>query len=226
MTTSRSIMHHTGFDGQVFETVEAVLERLLNASPVGMVQDYAGLTEPSRWVFCYGQAISRTTYAALFAVLSTTYGVGDGSTTFNVPDCRGRVVAGQDDMGGSSANRLTSPASTVGGIDGDVLGGTGGAETHVITTAQQATHSHTAGTLAADNALIELTYNDNGAQSGGNFNALSRGNLAFGSALGTDISNAHGHTISGSTASAGSDAAHNNVQPTIILNKIIYTGVA
>lgn len=100
---------------------------------------YAGTIEPSGWLFALGQAVSRTTYAALFAAIGTTYGAGDGSTTFALPDLRGRVVAGKDDMGGSSANRLTNQS---GGLDGDVLGATGGAETHTLTTAQLASHSH------------------------------------------------------------------------------------
>jgi microcystin-dependent protein len=90
----------------------------------GIVKDYAGATEPTGYLFCYGQAVSRTTYRDLFNAISTTFGVGDGSTTFNLPDLRGRVVAGKDNMGGTSANRLTTP------LDGDVLGGTNGDEKH------------------------------------------------------------------------------------------------
>lgn len=89
----------------------------------GVVEAFAGATAPAGSLLSYGQAISRTAYAGLFAALSTTYGTGDGSTTFNLPDLRGRVVAGQDDMGGSSANRLTAA------LDGDTLGATGGLET-------------------------------------------------------------------------------------------------
>ena len=103
--------------------------------PIGSVVDFAGDPAPNGWLLCFGQAISRTTYSALFAVLGMTYGAGDGSTTFNLPDLRGRVVAGQDDMGGSSANRLTNQS---GGLNGDTLGATGGAETHTLTTAQMA----------------------------------------------------------------------------------------
>src|SRR5690606_30912733 len=87
----------------------------------------------------YGQAVSRTTYSALFAKLGTTYGVGDGSTTFNLPDLRGRVAAGRDDMGGTSANRLTNQS---GGLDGDTLGASGGSETHTLTEAELASHTH------------------------------------------------------------------------------------
>lgn len=74
--------------------------------PAGVLAPYAGSAAPTGWLLCHGQAVNRTTFAALFAVLGTTYGAGDGSTTFNLPDMRGRVVAGKDDMGGSAANRL------------------------------------------------------------------------------------------------------------------------
>lgn len=157
-------------------------------SPVGTVIDYAGLTEPTGWLFCYGQAISRTTYADLFAVLSTTYGVGDGSTTFNLPDLRGRVVAGQDDMGGTSANRLTGAS---GGVNGDTLGGSGGSETHTLTSTEMPNHLHTFGPTG----------------SSGSF-----GMVDSVSASSSGLRN---------TGSAGSGGAHNNVQPTFILNKVI-----
>lgn len=74
--------------------------------PSGILVPYAGSSAPSGWLLCDGSAVSRTTYAALFAAISTTYGVGDGSTTFNVPDLRGRIPAGQDNMGGTAAGRL------------------------------------------------------------------------------------------------------------------------
>jgi microcystin-dependent protein len=88
--------------------------RLLDVvGDTGEVKPFAGTTAPAGYLLCFGQAISRTAYAGLFAVLSTTYGVGDGSTTFNLPDLRGRVAAGKDDMGGSSAGRLPNSGGTV-----------------------------------------------------------------------------------------------------------------
>lgn len=80
---------------------------------------------PSGWLACGGQAVSRTTYAGLFAAIGTTYGVGDGSTTFNLPDGRGRALFGLDNMGGSAASRLTAGGS---GITGTTLGASGGNE--------------------------------------------------------------------------------------------------
>lgn len=101
--------------------------------PVGSVTAFAGANAPAGWLLCGGQTVSRTTYAGLFSVIGTTYGAGDGSTTFTLPDLRGRVIAGEDDMGGTAANRLTSGGA---GINGTVLGAAGGAETVTLTSAQ------------------------------------------------------------------------------------------
>lgn len=76
------------------------------ATPPGAYMPYAGATAPTGWLLCAGQAVSRTTYAALFAAIGTTHGAGDGSATFNLPDLRGRVPAGKDNMEGTAANRL------------------------------------------------------------------------------------------------------------------------
>lgn len=74
--------------------------------PAGTVVSFAGASAPSGWLLCAGQAVSRTTFATLFSAIGTTHGVGDGTSTFNVPDLRGRTVAGVDNMGGAVANRL------------------------------------------------------------------------------------------------------------------------
>ena len=160
----------------------------IGVSPTGLVNAFAGVNAPSGWLMCYGQAISRTTYAALFAVLGSAYGAGDGSTTFNIPDLRGRVIAGQDNMGGSSADRLTG---LTGGVNGDILGATGGAQSHTLSEAEMPSHTH-----------------DTGARSG-----------SSGSSRGYSSNGSSANTLQ--TGGAGSDAPHNNVQPTLILNYII-----
>jgi hypothetical protein len=72
--------------------------------PVGTITDFAGAAAPTAWLFCYGQNVSRTTYADLFALIGTTYGSGDGITTFGLPDLRGTITPGKDDMGGVAAS--------------------------------------------------------------------------------------------------------------------------
>lgn len=91
--------------------------------PVGMITPYGGTAAPSGWLLCDGSPVSRTTYATLFALTGTAFGAGDGSTTFNVPDLRGRAPFGLDDLGGSAASRVTSGGS---GIAGTTLGASGG----------------------------------------------------------------------------------------------------
>ncbi len=105
----------------------------------GMIQPHAGAAAPAGFLFCDGSAVSRATYAALFVAIGTTYGVGDGSTTFNVPDMRGRAVFGKDDMGGTAANRLTSGG---GGIAGATLGAVGGGETVTLDINKIPSHGH------------------------------------------------------------------------------------
>lgn len=156
-----------------------------NAYPAGAVMPFAGSTAPNGWLLCYGQAVSRTAYPFLYAAIGTTYGAGDGSTTFNVPDLRGRVPAGVDNMGGSAQNRITSAVS---GITGTTLGAAGG---------DQRLHAHTHGhngTAAA-----------NFAGSGGLQGAQATVPM-------TISNNTHGGTAQ-------------NVQPTIMLNYMISTGM-
>jgi microcystin-dependent protein len=109
--------------------------------PTGAVIPYAGSAAPTGWLLCDGgsSGISRTTYAALFAVIGTTYGSGDGSTTFNVPDLRGRVPAGKDNMGGIAANRLSASVS---GVTGTTLGASGGSQSLTSHNHLQNSHNH------------------------------------------------------------------------------------
>ena len=108
-------------------------------APAASMMVFAGASAPTGWLLCFGQAISRATYATLFAAISTTYGIGDGTTTFNLPDMRGRVAAGADNMGGSAAGRLTSTTMSP---DGNTLSATGGTQTHTLITAEMPSHTH------------------------------------------------------------------------------------
>lgn len=186
--------------------------------PVGVVVPFAGSTSPAGWQLCYGQAISRTTYAGLFATLGTTYGSGDGSTTFNVPDLRGRVIAGEDDMGGTAASRLTSGGS---GITGTTLGATGGTETHTLTSAQMPSHTHTQnahGHVVSANSFAgdrQIAVGPLGAD-GDKYSFSDSGNDAS-----TTTANIYARDTTATNQSTGGGGAHQNTQPTIILNYII-----
>jgi len=201
-------------DGAV--TAAKVAEALRTLlTPTGSLTPYAGSSAPTGWLFCYGQAVSRVTYVDLFTAIGTTYGSGDGSTTFNLPDLRGRVIAGKDDMGGASANRLTDQS---GGLNGDILGDSGGSETHTLTTAQMPTHTHTVNSVTVYAASVS------GTNSGTSYSGLSYTSVNDFDSItrfGTTGDGVNSHTAS--LANTGSGAAHNNVQPTFILNYIIKT---
>lgn len=95
-------------------------------APVGVINPFGGASAPEGWLLCDGQAISRTDYADLFAVIGTAFGSGDGSTTFNVPDMRGKVPVGFN----SSETEF------------DNLGETGGEKTHTLSITEMPSHSH------------------------------------------------------------------------------------
>lgn len=135
------------------------LEFALNVLPAGVMVDYGGTSAPSGWLLCNGAAVSRTTYAALFTAISTTYGVGDGSTTFNIPDRRGKFSIGLaasgtgstlGGTGGSIDHTHSVPAHYHGmGTGADLNITSGGAHTHSIdhdhgstTSGAEAAHTH------------------------------------------------------------------------------------
>lgn len=116
-------------------------------SPTGMITAFAASLPPTGWLICDGSAISRTTYAILFAVIGTEWGVGDGATTFNVPDLRGRLGLG---VSGSHA-----------------LASTGGAETVTLSVGQLPSHTHTINDPGhVHTALVASSTNTAGAAAG------------------------------------------------------------
>lgn len=245
--------------------------------PVGTQLAFAGRVAPAGFLLCYGQAVSRTTYAELYNVLcpvigaftvtiatpavftlnahgfsdgdllrffttgalptglsvntdyyvaSSTantfqvaatlggatiatsgtqsgthtvqffpYGAGNGTTTFNVPDKRGRVSVGRDDMGGLYAGRMTTGGS---GVTGTALGASGGAETHTLTSAQIPAHAHPI--------------------NGGNSYSLMR---TSGGTVGLTSGTGLADTVTNTSNNTGGGGAHNNTQPSQVDNWII-----
>lgn len=127
-------------------------EKIREGDFIGLINMWGGSAAPTGWLLCDGAAISRTTYSKLFAILGTTYGVGDGSTTFNVPNLKGKVPVGKD------------AAQT----EFDTLGEAGGEKTHVLTTPEMPAHTHRAATGGSGSGNFDpfALQNDNRA----NFN--------------------------------------------------------
>jgi microcystin-dependent protein len=210
------------YDGSKFQ-LESPSPPSLGQSPSGMLAPFAGATAPSGWLMCDGSAVSRSTYATLFGVIGGTYGAGDGSTTFNVPDLRGRVPAGND----SATGRLNGSD-----MSGLTPGSTGGEATHVLAAGEMPVHSHGVTDPTHTHGYTDPTHvhqqnpstvidatggsGPSGAIGSGGSPVVNTAAAATGitiSAAGTGIS----------IQNAGGGGAHNNVQPTIIVNYIIKT---
>lgn len=181
--------------------------------PIAGGIDYWAATAPnSSFVFPTGQAVSRSTYATLFSLVGTTYGAGDGSTTFNLPDKTGRASV----MKEATATRLTVAG---GGVDGGTLGAVGGAQNGMI--AQANLPAATLTTTITDpghahlNTITQTTF----AISGSPGVTLYGSSLGGGAPSGLVSSNTTG--ITASTALGGSGTAFKIVQPTIVCNYIM-----
>jgi microcystin-dependent protein len=191
-------------------TVATALAALV---PSGTVSQTARATAPTGYLLCDGSAISRTTYASLFDAIGTAYGTGDGSTTFNIPNLKGRVPVGRDS------------AQT----EFDTLGEVGGAKTHTLTTTEMPSHTHTQNSHNHGQDAHGHTWqgvNDSAGISG------SPGNYPF--RIYQDIAPnwpGSSYTIGGTTATnqattatnqnTGGGGAHNNLQPYVVLNYMI-----
>ena len=200
---------------QSYRITMAQIMEWIRPMPVGSLLPFAGTAAPDGFLLCAGQAVSRATYAALFAIISTAYGAGDGTTTFNLPDLRGRVPVGKDNMGGSAAGRVTNAAV---GVDAATLGAAGGSQTHQLTEAQMPLHSHTDSGHA--HTLVNVPYFVGGAGQSGPYVA---GAGPLRNAAGGSDYNHNGNTAAGyaQISGTGGNAAHPNVQPSIVLNYLI-----
>ena len=176
--------------------------------PSGIINPFAGITAPDGWLLCYGQAISRTVYSDLFIALSTTYNTGgEAGTDFRLPDLRGRVLAGKDNMGGTAANILTATVLSA----ANTLGATGGTQTHTMTSAEMPSHTHT------QNAHGHTVRGEAQTYPG---NALLPYLQPYYNLTGLADSRAIVDTTA-TNQNTGGGGAHLNTQPTIVLNYII-----
>lgn len=172
--------------------------------PAGIITQFAGTVAPTGWLLCQGQQLSTTTYAALFEAFGGAggggYRYGGSGSVFNLPNLQGRVPVGLDATQGEFDN----------------LGETGGAKTHTLITNEMPSHTHTGSTASA--GVHSHNYFDNPIE----VQDLAAGNYTWrrGSITNTTTS-AGDHTHTMNLNNAGGGAAHNNLQPYIVVNYII-----
>jgi microcystin-dependent protein len=190
--------------------------------PVGCITQFAGASLPPGFLFCDGSAVSRVVYKDLFEAIGITYGAGDGVTTFNLPNFKGRIPVCVDESQ-SEFNTLAQ---------------VGGAKTHTLTINEMPSHSHTASADSQGSHThtindpghthSQTTVNDDFNQSGTDppgFAADSAGSRTWNninsSTTGITINSAGQHTHNITINSTGGSQPHNNLQPYIVVNYII-----
>lgn len=225
---------------------------LPGTGPTGSIAMFAGASAPAGHLLCDGSLVSRSAYSTLFGVIGTAYGVGDGTTTFALPNLKGKVPVGRD-----SADTQF-----------DVLGETGGAKTHTLTAAEMPVHTHTQNAHTHVQDAHNHTQNSHGhtqnshdhtiaahahaADSGtlgytaafatGTKDGITNNATAFGRTTGSSTPNigsstatnvattptnvaatATNQSATATNQNAGNGDAHNNLQPYIVMNYIIKT---
>lgn len=222
--------YNDGTSSQWVESTNVVANVEPNPIPAGAMMAWASNVIPANWLLCDGSAVSRSTYASLFTSIGTTYGSGDGTTTFNLPNLKGKTIVGKDS------------AQT----EFDVLGETGGAKTHTLTTAEMPSHthiqdahthtqnahthsvsdpSHTHGPASGYIGMLQNTYptaNTHNIPGGGGYISPNVGSVGYSSTGISIVQNtATNQNYTATNQNTGGGGAHNNLQPYIVLNYII-----
>jgi microcystin-dependent protein len=188
--------------------------------PIAGSIDYWASTAPnSSFAIPYGQPISRTTYATLFALIGTTYGAGDGSTTFNLPDLRGRSVASPDNMGGGvDPNRLT--AGLLAGVRNSI-GGAGGESGHALVVGEIPNIISSSAGVSVSGTFSGSINSGSPVAGGGTGVAGGPGNQFTAGTVSGTISGATATINVASLNTGGGSPNHNNMQPTILAYRIL-----
>ena len=202
--------------GSAITSTLSVCTGLQQNTPVGSVVMFAGAAAPPGFLLCDGSSVSRTMYSTLFGVLQTSYGIGDGATTFTLPDLRSKTVVGVG-QGQVAGTLLTSRP----------LGSSGGEELHNLTVAEMPTHGHTTTEAPHTHGLYDPGHShdfnfgqraDVDTGETGNYWKSDAGGVTSVSGTGISINAA---TTGLKVNAAGSNVPHNNMPPFIALNYII-----
>jgi microcystin-dependent protein len=223
----------------------ANLQDIVNRSEVGAIKPWTKATAPAGYVLCNGAAISRSTYADLFAVISTTYGSGDGSTTFNVPQLQGKMPQGYDGntynlAGTGGANTVTVSVTnnqSATNATNQAVTVTGSISNTSLTTAQLAAHDHKMRcwtypapyTAANQYCKFCVQNGTNSANISGIKNTEPENGYSCITSSGSGTGHNHSHTLSGTltgnitTSLTGSVTASgtNSFSPFVVVNYII-----
>ena len=209
------------------------LQDFTNRSEVGAIKPWGKATAPSGYVLCDGTAISRTTYAELFVVIGTTYGAGDTSTTFNVPNLQGKMPQGYDGntynlAGTGGANTVTVAVTNNQAVNSSLANNqavtvTGSISNTSLSTAQLASHNHTLSFNMGRQSMIGTSNFDVASQTDPQTVNLSN--------TGSGTGHTHAHTLAGSLTGtvaitnaitgAVTAAGNNTFSPYVVVNYII-----
>ncbi len=191
----------------------ANLQDIVNRSEVGAIKPWTKAAAPAGYLLCNGAAVSRSTYAELFAVVSTTYGSGDGSTTFNVPQLQGKMPQGYDGNTYNLAGTGGANTVTVSLTNNQGVSVTGNAGNTSLTTAQLASHNHTLSLQMGRQSMIGTSFIDVASQN--DPSSITIGNAGSGTA--------HNHTLTltGTLTGTVTGAGTNSFSPFVVVNYII-----
>jgi microcystin-dependent protein len=198
-------------------------------TPIGALMPFAGssATIPSGWLLCDGSAVSRTTFAGLFAVVGTTYGAGNGSTTFNLPSLTDRIPVGSGNTysrgttGGAATVALSSSQMPSHSHSFSGSADSGGSHSHSLSgsTDSSGSHSHSEDATTTRSDLLAGGGTNAALPAGGSTG--SAGAHSHGLSGSASTAGSHSHNISGSVGSTGSGSAHENMPPFLAMPYII-----
>jgi len=194
-----------------------------SSMPTGALMPYAGATAPTGYLLCDGSSVSSSTYLALHAVISNTYGgsayTGAGALSFNLPDLRGRLPMGAGTGTGQNASGTGAPSGTA--QTARTAGQWGGEETNLLSTTEMPSHNH-GGATQGGGSHSHTPAGSIGNVGLGTNNLAVAGGSQWGFTTSATITNTvanHTHTID----AQGGGGRHNNVPPFVVLNYIIKT---